>query len=117
MIPQQQEQHSGQEIIDRISSEDAIEATHPTHPTPTQHLEQQTERAVAIESNNTAWPSTNINSNNANDKNQTTAIIVDVNKTIYRLGHSDTFACHNCKNKGDKWFMLQHNCGNKSLKI
>ncbi len=29
---------------------------------------------------------------------------------IYRLGHSDTFSCHNCKQKGDKWFMLQHKC-------
>jgi hypothetical protein len=59
-------------------------ATQPTHPTPTQHLEQQTERAEVVESNNMAWSSTN----NVNDKNQITAIIVDVNKTIYRLGHS-----------------------------
>jgi hypothetical protein len=29
---------------------------------------------------------------------------------IYRLGQSDTFACHNCKQKGDKWFMGQHEC-------
>jgi hypothetical protein len=33
--------------------------------------------------------------------------------TIFRLGHSDTFACHNCKNKDDKWFMQQHNCNEK----
>jgi hypothetical protein len=29
---------------------------------------------------------------------------------IYRLGHSDTWACHNCKQKGDKWFMQKHMC-------
>jgi hypothetical protein len=55
--------------------------------------------------------------NDVNDKNQITAIIVDVSKTIYRLGHSDTFACHSCEKKGDKWFMQQHNCSNKSRKI
>jgi hypothetical protein len=31
-------------------------------------------------------------------------------QTIYRLGHTDLFACHNCKNKGDKWFMQKHLC-------
>ena len=31
-------------------------------------------------------------------------------QTIYRLGHTDMFACHNCKNKGDKWFMQMHLC-------
>jgi hypothetical protein len=30
--------------------------------------------------------------------------------SIYRLGHSDTFACHNCKQRGDKWFMQKHLC-------
>jgi hypothetical protein len=29
---------------------------------------------------------------------------------IYRLGHSDTFACENCNQKGDIWFMRQHIC-------
>jgi hypothetical protein len=28
--------------------------------------------------------------------------------SIYRLGHSDLFACKNCKAKGDKWFMMKH---------
>jgi hypothetical protein len=36
-----------------------------------------------------------------------------VAKTIFRLGRSDTFACHNCKNKGDKWFMQTHDCSGK----
>jgi len=30
--------------------------------------------------------------------------------SIYRLGHSDTFACHNCRQRGDKWHMRQHLC-------
>jgi hypothetical protein len=29
---------------------------------------------------------------------------------IYRLGSSDIFACHNCRKRGDKWFMQQHEC-------
>ena len=41
-------------IAGHHSSEDGIQVTHPTHPTPTQHLEQQTERA-GVESNNMAW--------------------------------------------------------------
>jgi len=28
--------------------------------------------------------------------------------SIYRLGHSDRWACKNCSVKGDKWFMLTH---------
>jgi hypothetical protein len=31
-------------------------------------------------------------------------------ESIYRLGHSDTWACKNCKQKDDKWFMQKHNC-------
>lgn len=46
----------------------------------------------------------------ADDKIQKTSDTNDAIKTIYRLGHSDTFACHNCKNKGDKWFMQKHVC-------
>lgn len=29
---------------------------------------------------------------------------------IYRLGHSDTFACTNCKVRGDKFLMERHAC-------
>ena len=29
---------------------------------------------------------------------------------IHRLGHSDTWGCKYCKQKGDKWFMQQHSC-------
>jgi hypothetical protein len=30
--------------------------------------------------------------------------------SIYRLGHSDTWACNNCRQRGDKWFMQKHDC-------
>ena len=33
-----------------------------------------------------------------------------LNKSIYRLGHSDTWCCNNCRQKGDKWYMQQHLC-------
>jgi hypothetical protein len=33
-----------------------------------------------------------------------------VSKSIYRLGHSDSWACKNCRQKGDKWYMRQHLC-------
>ena len=31
-------------------------------------------------------------------------------KNIYRLGNSDTWACKECKIKGDRHFMKQHFC-------
>ena len=31
-------------------------------------------------------------------------------RPIYRLGRSDVFGCHNCRQKGDKWFMQKHMC-------
>jgi hypothetical protein len=31
-------------------------------------------------------------------------------RPLYRLGHSDQFACSACKLKGDIWFMKDHNC-------
>ena len=34
--------------------------------------------------------------------------------TIYRLGHSDTFACEKCNLKSDIWFMGQHICRGQS---
>ena len=38
--------------------------------------------------------------------------VTDASKTIYRIGHSDIFGCHNCNKAGDKWFMQQHSCSN-----
>jgi len=39
--------------------------------------------------------------------------------SIYRLGHSDIFACYNCRQRGDKWFMRKHLCtgGNDKLSL
>jgi hypothetical protein len=34
--------------------------------------------------------------------------------SIHRLGHSDTFACENCNQKGDIWFMKRHPCKGQS---
>jgi hypothetical protein len=34
----------------------------------------------------------------------------DRSKRVYRLGHSDTWACKDCKQKGDIHYMKQHNC-------
>jgi hypothetical protein len=31
-------------------------------------------------------------------------------KSIYRIAHSDTWACNNCRQKGDKWFVQKHQC-------
>jgi predicted small metal-binding protein len=36
--------------------------------------------------------------------------------SIYRVGHSDTWACKNCNQRGDKWFMQNH-CCREPLKI
>jgi hypothetical protein len=33
-----------------------------------------------------------------------------VSESIYRIGRSDNWACRNCRQKGDKWFMQQHLC-------
>ena len=33
-----------------------------------------------------------------------------INESLYRLGHSDTWGCKNCKLTGDKWFMQVHDC-------
>jgi hypothetical protein len=40
-------------------------------------------------------------------------IITDVSNSIYRLGHSDSWACHNCKQIGDIHYMKQHLCSGK----
>ena len=33
--------------------------------------------------------------------------------TILRLGRSDIFGCHNCKQRGDRWYMETHDCSGK----
>ena len=34
----------------------------------------------------------------------------DVSKTNYRIGNTDSWACKNCKQRDDIWYMKQHNC-------
>jgi len=38
---------------------------------------------------------------------------------LYRLGHSNTFACKDCKQKGDKWFseFMLSSLGQQQLSI
>jgi hypothetical protein len=39
---------------------------------------------------------------------------------IYRIGNTDRFGCENCRVKGDKWAMQDHNCSsslNKKSRI
>jgi hypothetical protein len=42
-----------------------------------------------------------------------TTITTATNDAIYRLGHTDIWACKNCKIKADKHFMQKHNCSGK----
>jgi hypothetical protein len=57
--------------------------------------------------NMTAYP---IKPSEHSDPSADTGSLEVSKSTIYRLGHTDMFACHNCKNKGDKWFMQKHLC-------
>ena len=43
----------------------------------------------------------------------TTTTATATNNAIYRLGHTATWACRNCKIKADKHFMKKHNCSGK----
>jgi hypothetical protein len=36
--------------------------------------------------------------------------IVIIPDSIYRLGHSDKWACKNCNIRDDKWYMIKHHC-------
>jgi len=49
------------------------------------------------------------------DKNITKSLDYNINSTnsdnLYRLyERGDTWGCNNCMDKGDKWYMLKHNC-------
>jgi hypothetical protein len=66
------------------------------------HIEEQQRKATEAGNENDKLPSSSRESN-----------------SIYRLGHSDTFACYNCRQTGDKWFMQKHLCigGNDKLSL
>lgn len=88
--------NNNKEIITGKEEEDHPIPAHPSqasHPSPVEQLS----------------PSSLYNG----QKNHTSGTI-DVSKTIYRLGHSDTWACRNCKQKGDIHYMKQHNCRGQS---
>ena len=42
-----------------------------------------------------------------------TGATTSTNSLIYRIGQTDTFACHSCRQKGDRWFMGQHGCSSR----
>ena len=60
-------------------------------------------------------PTTATMSTLANDSAAAISITtaITTNNTVYRLGHTATWACRNCKIKADKWFMQIHNCSGK----
>jgi hypothetical protein len=41
----------------------------------------------------------------------TTSQATATKNTMYRLGHTDKWACRNCKIEADKHFMQKHSCG------
>ena len=36
--------------------------------------------------------------------------IIPISSSIYREGRTDIWACKNCNQTGDKWYMRRHNC-------
>ena len=51
------------------------------------------------------------------DKSTATKIMNAKNSSIYRTSeHSDTFACSNCRLRGDRFFMEVHKCSIKARK-
>ena len=37
-------------------------------------------------------------------------LIPDIYNSIYSSGNSDIWHCYNCRDHGDKWYMLVHDC-------
>jgi hypothetical protein len=66
---------------------------------------------------NTSQPSQLLSTEQTTEKESTdTSPMVDVSQYIYRVGHTDSWACKNCKLKGDTWFMRDHSCKGQSSK-
>jgi hypothetical protein len=57
------------------------------------------------------------NAEAGNESNNSLPSCSGDSNSIYRLGYSDTFACHDCKQKGDKWFMQKHVCRGANDKL
>lgn len=62
--------------------------------------------------NNSQFTQQNVQPSNSNIYPSGSSLSQD-QLTIFRLGHSDIFGCHNCKKTGDKWYMQTHNCSGK----
>ncbi|MGD9534129.1 MAG: hypothetical protein AB7V56_10205 [Candidatus Nitrosocosmicus sp.] len=65
-------------------------------------LEKEMSRTFEESSQRSPTHTDNILSNNE--------INIIENKTIFRIGHTDTWRCKHCNDIGDKWYMLKHPC-------
>ena len=76
---------------------DQISTTYVKNSTNDEEQSDRSDRSVALLSN----------PENALDVDNNSPTLA---QNIYRLGHSDMWACTNCNLKGDKWYMQQHLC-------
>jgi hypothetical protein len=72
--------------------------SHVSQPSPISTYEQESEGQ--LQTNENKLPATIANS----------TVLTNVSENIYRLGHSDIFGCRNCRQRGDRWFMIKHHC-------
>ena len=63
------------------------------------------------------YPSQVSHPSQSTDTSTTTKIMNAKNSSIYRTSeHSDTFACQNCRLRGDRFYMEVHKCNIKARK-
>jgi hypothetical protein len=107
---------------DPEGSEGSVKTPHDSHERNNKENEETTDKS----SENIQ----DINTNNVNilqensTKNSSTSLEPSVlsvpsvitQSNIYRLGHTDRFACKNCSIVDDKWFMQKHLCKGRSSK-
>ena len=52
-----------------------------------------------------------VQSPHLDNENMINSNVINANSTLtYRIGRTDIFACQNCKQRGDIWYMQQHTC-------
>lgn len=68
------------------------------------------QQRYSTEPSQPSQPSLSTDTNSNMDKNQNAG--VDMRNKLYRLYNTDVFVCHNCKNRGDIWYMQKHVCRN-----
>ena len=71
-------------------------------------------QAIAQNPANILKPEDNRNDDMSPKPSEPSATITEQKNSIYRIDHTDNWACHNCRQKGDKWFMEQHICKGQS---